>query len=96
MSDRMSVRATELVTHAGHVEAVADGVATAAGAGRAVRAGNDAYGQLCVMVPAMLNALQDILVDGLDECAESCATPAPSCAPPPANTRPPTPSVPGC
>ncbi|XVU22908.1 type VII secretion target [Actinoplanes sp. CA-054009] len=71
MSDRVSVRSTELVTHASHVEAVADGVATAAGAGRAVRADNGAYGQLCVMVPAMLNALHDILVDGLDECAES-------------------------
>ncbi|XVV09994.1 type VII secretion target [Actinoplanes sp. CA-131856] len=71
MSDRVGVRSTELVTHAGHVEAVADGVATAAGAGRAVRADNGAYGQLCVMVPAMLNVLHDILVDGLDECAES-------------------------
>ncbi|MEV4345003.1 type VII secretion target [Actinoplanes sp. NPDC049596] len=71
MSDQLSVRHTELATHASHVEAVADGVATAAGAGRAVRAGDGAYGQLCVMVPAMLNALQDILVDGLDRCAES-------------------------
>ncbi|GAA0459491.1 hypothetical protein Ade02nite_13510 [Paractinoplanes deccanensis] len=71
MSDQMRVRHTELVTHAGHVEAVADRVASAAGAGRAVRAGNGAYGQLCVMVPAMLNVLHDILVDGLDECAES-------------------------
>ena len=71
MSDRLSVRHTELVTHAGHVEAIAGRVATAAGAGRAVRADNGAYGQLCVMVPAMLNVLHDILVDGLDECAES-------------------------
>jgi len=46
-------------------------VATAAGAGRVVRADDGAYGQLCVMVPAMLNVLHDILVDGLDECAES-------------------------
>ena len=57
--------------HAGHVEAVADEVAAAAGAGRVVRAGSGAYGQLCVMVPAMLGVLQDILVDGLDECASS-------------------------
>lgn len=71
MSDQVNVRHTELVTHAGHVEAVADRVASAAGAGRAVRADNGAYGQLCVMVPAMLNVLNDILVDGLDECAES-------------------------
>jgi hypothetical protein len=71
MADQVSVRHTELVTHAGHVEAIAGQVATAAGAGRAVRADNGAYGQLCVMVPAMLNVLHDILVDGLDECAES-------------------------
>jgi hypothetical protein len=71
MSDQLSVRQTELVTHASHVEAVAGRVATAAGAGRAVRADNGAYGQLCVMVPVMLNALHDILADGLDECAES-------------------------
>ncbi|MFI5894083.1 type VII secretion target [Actinoplanes sp. NPDC051513] len=71
MSDQLSVRHTELVTHAGHVEAIADRLTTAAGAGRAVRADNGAYGQLCVMVPAMLNVLHDILVDGLDECAES-------------------------
>lgn len=71
MTDQVGVRHAELVTHAGHVEAIADQVATAAGAGRAVRADNGAYGQLCVMVPAMLNVLQDILVDGLDEAAES-------------------------
>jgi hypothetical protein len=71
MSEHVSVRHTELITHAGHVEAVADTMATVAGAGRAVRADQGAYGQLCVMVPAMLNVLHDILVDGLDECSES-------------------------
>ncbi|GAA2607037.1 type VII secretion target [Paractinoplanes durhamensis] len=71
MSDQVSVRHDALVTHAGHVEAIADQVSTAAGAGRAVRADDGAYGQLCVMVPTMLNLLHDILVDGLDECAES-------------------------
>jgi hypothetical protein len=71
MSDHVNVRHDALATHAGHVEAIADHVATAAGAGRAVRADNGAYGRLCVTVPAMLNVLHDILVDGLDECAES-------------------------
>jgi len=71
MSDQVSVRHTDLITHAGHVEAIADQLVVAAGAGRAVRADNGAYGKLCVMVPAMLNVLHDILVDGLDECAES-------------------------
>jgi excreted virulence factor EspC (type VII ESX diderm) len=71
MSDHVNVRHDALVTHAGHVEAIAGQLVTAAGAGRAVRADNGAYGQLCVMVPAMLNVLHDILVGGLDECAES-------------------------
>ena len=71
MTDRVGVRHAGLVTHAGHVEAIADQVATAAGAGGAVRADSGAYGQLCVMVPAMLNALQDILAGGMDEAVES-------------------------
>src|SRR4051794_26213994 len=70
MSD-LGVRQAELVTHASSVEAVADQVATAAGAGRAVRAGTGAYGELCGMLPVLLNVLQDILVDGLDGCADS-------------------------
>jgi hypothetical protein len=37
----------------------------------AVRAGNAAYGKLCVVVPVMLNALQDILVGGITAAAES-------------------------
>lgn len=36
-----------------------------------MRAGNGAYGQLCAMVPAMLNVLHDIVVDGPVECADS-------------------------
>jgi len=71
MTDRVGVRHAELVTHAGHVEGIGDQVATAARAGAALRAGNDAYGQLCVMVPIMLNALQDVLVDGIDAAADS-------------------------
>jgi hypothetical protein len=71
MTDRVGVRHGELATHAGHVERIGDQVATAARAGAAVRAGNDAYGKLCVMVPVMLNALQDILIDGISSAADS-------------------------
>ena len=71
MTDQVGVRHPELVTHAGHVEAIGDRVSTAASAGAAVRAGNGAYGKLCVMVPVMLNALQDVLVDGINSAAES-------------------------
>jgi hypothetical protein len=69
MSDQVAVRHTELLTHAGHVDGVADAVTVAARAGSAVRAGGDAYGTLCAMVPVMLNALQDTLIDGLDAAA---------------------------
>ena len=71
MPDHVGVRHAELTTHAGNVEAIADRVSTAASAGAAVRAGSDAYGKLCVMVPVMLNALQDVLVDGIRSAAES-------------------------
>jgi hypothetical protein len=71
MSDQVAVRHAELVTHAGHVEDIAGRVSTAASAGSAVRAGNEAYGKLCVMVPVMLNVLQDVLVDGIRSAAES-------------------------
>jgi hypothetical protein len=71
MSDQVGVRHAELITHAGHVETIADQVTTAARAGSAVRAGNEAYGKLCVMVPVMLNALQDVLIDGIDSAAAS-------------------------
>jgi hypothetical protein len=70
-TDRFGVRHAELITHAGHVEDIAEKTKTAAGAGSAVRAGGDAYGQLCMMVPVMLNALQDVLIDGINAAAES-------------------------
>jgi hypothetical protein len=71
MSDQVGVRHAELITHAANVEAVAERVSTAAQAGATVQAGGDAYGKLCVMVPAMLNALQGVLVDGINAAADS-------------------------
>ena len=71
MAEQFGVRHGDLVTHAGSVEAVADQVSTAARAGATVRAGNEAYGKLCTMVPLMLNALQDTLIDGIDSAASS-------------------------
>lgn len=65
MTGQFGVRPRELTTHAGHVEAIADQVTTAAEAGAAVRPGTDAYGKLCVLVPVMLGALQDVVVDGI-------------------------------
>jgi hypothetical protein len=70
-TDRFGVRHAELITHAGQIEEVGGKVATAAAAGSAVRAGGDAYGKLCAMVPVVLNALQDVLIDGINAAAES-------------------------
>lgn len=71
MSDQVGVRPAELIAHAAHVEAIADRVGAAASAGSAVRAGGDAYGNLCVMVPVVLNVLQDVLVDGITAAADA-------------------------
>ncbi len=70
-TDRFGVRHADLITHAGHVEDVARKFTTAAAAGAAARAGGDAYGKLCVMVPVMLSALQDVLIEGINAAAES-------------------------
>ena len=71
MTGEFEVRQEQLVTHAGHVEQAGDQVATAAQAGAAVRAGSSAYGKLCLVVPVMLNVLQDVLVDGITSVADS-------------------------
>jgi hypothetical protein len=71
MRDHVAVRHPGLVTHAATVAAIGDEVGAAARAGRAVRPGPEAYGRLCVMVPAMLSALQDVLVDGIASAADS-------------------------
>jgi hypothetical protein len=71
MSDQVGVHPADLIAHAAHIEAIGDQVATARQAGGAVRAGTGAYGQLCVMVPVMLGALQDVLLDGIGAAANS-------------------------
>lgn len=71
MHDHLAVRHPGLLAHATSVAAIGDEVSAAARAGRAVRPGPEAYGRLCVMVPAMLSALQDVLVDGIASAADS-------------------------
>jgi Excreted virulence factor EspC, type VII ESX diderm len=61
----------EVTTHAGHVDGVSGKVTLAKQAGDAVRPSTDAYGKLCVMVPIMLGALQDVIVGAIDEAAHS-------------------------
>jgi hypothetical protein len=71
MFEQVTVRHPDLVTHAGTISAIGDQVTTAAQAARAVRPSTDAYGKLCVIVPVMLGALQDVLSDGIDTAAGS-------------------------
>jgi Excreted virulence factor EspC, type VII ESX diderm len=71
MTGQFGVRPPDLVVHAAHVEAIAGQVTTAAEAGAAVRPGPDAYGKLCVLVPVMLGALQDVVVDGMRAAADA-------------------------
>jgi len=59
------------VAHAAAIEGVAGEVATSKQAGDAVRLDAGAYGKLCAIVPALLNGLSDVLVDGIDTAAGS-------------------------
>jgi hypothetical protein len=67
----IGVSPSDLVAHAGHVEAIGDRVATAKQAGDAVRPSMAAYGKLCTIVPVLLGGLQDMVVDGIDAAAHS-------------------------
>jgi hypothetical protein len=69
--DGIDVSHSDLVTHAGHVDGIADQITTAKQAGDAVRLGTGAYGKLCTIVPVLLGGLQGILVDGIDAAAHS-------------------------
>ena len=73
MSDSggFQVNSASLMSHAGEVDAVGDGLTSAAQAGQTVRTGTEAYGQLCQFVPALLNSLQQTLVDGMNTAAEA-------------------------
>ncbi|MGX6602072.1 type VII secretion target [Micromonosporaceae bacterium Da 78-11] len=71
MGEHVAVRHPELAAHAGTVAAIGDEVGAIAQAGRSVRPGPDAYGELCALVPAALAALQDTLVAGIASAAET-------------------------
>jgi len=65
------VDSASLATHAGEVDQIGDGLTTAAQAGQAVQTDTGAYGQLCQLVPALLNGLQQAMVDGMTTAAAS-------------------------
>lgn len=64
-ADEVAVTPAMLLRHAVGVEATASDVAQAKQAGDAVRVDSAAYGQLCTMVPALINSLQHIVLDAV-------------------------------
>ncbi|MFC5941909.1 type VII secretion target [Micromonospora harpali] len=69
--DGIRVDPGDLTTHAAHLERCADSLDTARQAGQHVRLGVDAYGQLCAIMPVLLDGLQQTLVGGVDAAARS-------------------------
>jgi hypothetical protein len=65
------VDSPSLAAHAGAVDHVGDGLTTAADAGRVMQTSVEAYGQLCQFVPAVLNGLQQAMVDAMTTAAGS-------------------------
>ncbi|MGW4502743.1 type VII secretion target [Micromonospora sp. NPDC004336] len=60
-----------LTRHAARLDRRADNLDTARQAGQHVRLGTGAYGQLCAIVPVLLDGLQQTLVHGIDTAAGS-------------------------
>ncbi|HEY6424639.1 MAG TPA: type VII secretion target [Pseudonocardiaceae bacterium] len=76
MSDQYEVLTEALREHAKKIDGFADRLAQAVDAAREMSLPTDAYGQLCQMLPAMLNPLQDIGVTALDSGARRLDTTA--------------------
>ena len=70
-SGEVQVDSAALVSHAGEVDRIADGLTSAGQAGEAVRNGAGAYGVLCQFVPVLLNGLQRAMVEGMVTAADS-------------------------
>jgi hypothetical protein len=68
---RFQVRSTDLVAHAGHIDDIAKELAVARGAVETVRLDGGSYGQLCQLVPVLLNELQTRLVDAITAAEQS-------------------------
>ncbi|XVU26109.1 type VII secretion target [Actinoplanes sp. CA-054009] len=67
----LQVDPNALATHAGSIDDIGDGLTSTADAGRHVQTDTGAYGQLCQFVPALLNGLQQAMVDGISTAAAS-------------------------
>ncbi|MEV6811308.1 type VII secretion target [Micromonospora sp. NPDC051296] len=69
--DGIQVDPDDLTAHAARLDRHAGNLDTARQAGQHVRLGTDAYGQLCAIMPALLDGLQRVLVDGIGTAAGS-------------------------
>jgi len=69
--DPVDVTPAALITHAGHLDTLAGHLTTAHQAGATVQLDAQAYGQLCTIVPALLNGLQTTALSGIDAAATS-------------------------
>ncbi|MGC5307704.1 type VII secretion target [Micromonospora zamorensis] len=69
--DGIQVDPDDLTAHAARLDRCAASLDTAQQAGQHVRLGTDAYGQLCAMMPVLLDGLQRTLVDGIGAAAAS-------------------------
>ncbi|MFI7305869.1 type VII secretion target [Micromonospora aurantiaca] len=69
--DGLRVDPDDLTAHAAHLSRCADSIDTARQAGRHVRLSADAYGQLCAIMPVLLDGLQRTLTDGIGTAATS-------------------------
>jgi len=68
-NDHFQVNSADLVRPAGEIDAIGDELTTAQQAGGRIRTDSGAYGPLCQLVPALLNGLQQALVDGIAQAA---------------------------
>ena len=67
----VSVRPAGLIANAGHVDVVAAAMGQARQAAATTAPGPDAYGKLCVIVPALLGQLHGMVVDGVVAAEQS-------------------------
>ena len=69
--DGLQVDPDDLTAHAAHLTRLSDSIDTARQAGQHVRLSADAYGQLCAIMPVLLDGLQRTLTDGIGTAATS-------------------------
>ncbi|MEU4335284.1 type VII secretion target [Micromonospora lupini] len=69
--DGIQVDPDDLIAHAARLDRCAGSLDTAQQAGQHVRLGTDAYGQLCALMPTLLDGLQRTLVDGIGAATAS-------------------------